>query len=645
MAKSSIMVEVVQNQTVPRLQVVPINEAWQIARKLNSQQNPDLEGITSLFEVIKNWTKRFSQSKVLPSKNHLMEETSFSEQKIDLFLLELLGYGAANSSSLIVGLPLLQLELSEVPSIKSTIVFVRPEYGKEWNIESYHREVIHQNVQSLEHWSKIRPIADSEQQAQTLQQSLQEDHIADSHMQTTILRMFQSDISIIDWKRSSIFECFVRPVIQVLLKKGVLILLQNTFQDKTIRRLYWKQDQEILSWYETLAKFYSSQILPDYASSSQTEISPEKLEPLPTHSMTPGFRQVVEELSVLHPFILPFQTRGKGTISPEEGKKLDNEMESAEGYLKKQTKAVSSHRFKFPAEVLEILKKEGNVFHTRYPMGRSVLSFYLHRERLQDAVSSAKRDFEKYGDDTQALILESMQVEHYMHKDILKVYTNLQRDVYYRLIPWYIRLFRRFFGQSLLLPKELIHVKEQFQSKLKTKIRIFETEQATVRVKKLAKQRFMEQQQKSNQTETDSSFSKKSHIYPQSTWSEKKNKDTTSQILNLIDQAWGAKLFPNRTLLLENISDFKTENEILFFLKKHCSRHIYSFYISSDKPEFTWPILISRRYLQKNGAKLLDQVQKDADKQRQAIMPDQEKFNIAVAIEDFLLKTIPKMLG
>ncbi len=109
------------------------------------------------------------------------------------------------------------------------------------------------------------------------------------------------------------------------------------------------------------------------------------------------------------------------------------------------------------------------------------------------------------------------------------------------------------------------------------------------------------------------------------------------KVIDILDEAWQNKEYPNRNYLLSRMPEFGSEDDMIYFLKKHGIGNLYSFFIKVNKPEFTLPILISRRYLRNEGKKLLIQTRSEIDKQRRVSqVPDQEKYDILTHVERFL---------
>ena len=117
----------------------------------------------------------------------------------------------------------------------------------------------------------------------------------------------------------------------------------------------------------------------------------------------------------------------------------------------------------------------------------------------------------------------------------------------------------------------------------------------------------------------------------------------TQKILEILDSAWLNKVYPNRTYLLERIPEIDSENKLMFFMKKHCSHKVFSFFIKIEKPEYVWPIFITRRYLRSNGKKMLSNIQKEIKTQKESLMPNQERYDELIYVEEFLERTLPRL--
>ena len=113
----------------------------------------------------------------------------------------------------------------------------------------------------------------------------------------------------------------------------------------------------------------------------------------------------------------------------------------------------------------------------------------------------------------------------------------------------------------------------------------------------------------------------------------------TKKILDFIDSEWSAGKFPDRTSVLKHATELKgNENALIFFLKKHGTKHLLSFQITSQSGKFPWPILVTRKYIRSNGRAMLKSASDEVNRQKNATMPDQLKYDINISLERFLSK-------
>jgi hypothetical protein len=107
---------------------------------------------------------------------------------------------------------------------------------------------------------------------------------------------------------------------------------------------------------------------------------------------------------------------------------------------------------------------------------------------------------------------------------------------------------------------------------------------------------------------------------------DEKIQETVRGMVTELDHAWDKNMLPNRNFLIEKYPIFNEET-IINFLKKYGRTEILSFRIMHEKPEYLWPILISRRYVKAKGKAMLAKAKHDADKQRKAMMRMGQRYS------------------
>jgi len=112
-------------------------------------------------------------------------------------------------------------------------------------------------------------------------------------------------------------------------------------------------------------------------------------------------------------------------------------------------------------------------------------------------------------------------------------------------------------------------------------------------------------------------------------------------MIKIIEKSWESNQMPNRITLQEHFPEF-TEDEVLSFVRKKSKGCIKSFTVLHPDPKYKWPILITKNWIVKHGYSILQKARKMTDDQRNALYPDQEKFEYYYAIENFLTRHLTK---
>lgn len=124
---------------------------------------------------------------------------------------------------------------------------------------------------------------------------------------------------------------------------------------------------------------------------------------------------------------------------------------------------------------------------------------------------------------------------------------------------------------------------------------------------------------------------------------EKQVKDVLQAIISALDTAWDAKLYPDREYLMQTVKTGMPEDQFVMFMKKHSLKEVLSFQIKSKTNKYKWPILVSRHYLKRHGKRLLEIARREAETERRAPAPDQDKFDLYSYMEEFLERVLPRI--
>ena len=228
----------------------------------------------------------------------------------------------------------------------------------------------------------------------------------------------------------------------------------------------------------------------------------------------------------------------------------------------------------------------------------------------------------------------------------------MEEAALYQDLAWYIKLIRFLTRRKKLKAQEVKELKVKKRAAIEEKILTLEQKWQEKEIRKLAVQRLKRELSKDSKRKASRSSIALVHSEEKTRESPEKNETAISdedtkrlvkKIIEILDEAWQAKTCPNRIYLLERLEEIESEDKLIFFMKKHCPSKVYSFFIKIDRPEYVWPILISHRYLQRNGQKMLNDIRNEMKAQREAFMPDQEKYDELSFIETFLERVLPKI--
>ena len=445
------------------------------------------------------------------------------------------------------------------------------------------------------------------------------------------------------------YALFARPVLQKLVDSKKLLLIKSQAPNgRAISGVFYPGTGELDQRLQVLSDYYFHHITHEGGESS-TERLQQSLATLDGgryEAMSEGHRQVVEELFLLAPTV---SRQRKEHVEQEKKKGLEEALEM----LGKFPRVVESAVLRNVSETnIQALKSVAGVLSAEFPYRGTLTDFFLHKSCIADAIKNARDAFDAGGDDTQVKILSAMGLEKYLDKDQYKAFLDLEQRVLFQQVPLLQKLFRMLFGRTKLDQKEVVKIKRKIQAELdkeKERLREREAKQAQ---KKLATERMQavdevaaaakEKVKEPAVGSFEPPEAEDPSVVKEKLKSEEEAKEQLKRIVDILDDAWSKNTHPNRTFLIEKLGNMN-EDELIMFLKKYGRKEVLSFRVRSEKEDYIWPILISRRYLRRNGKSLYNKVQEQANIQRKARMPDQEKFNIASSIEDFLGRVLPKL--
>lgn len=632
------------------VRVLPLRAAEELVQSLEARGDFKYRGIQRVFEQIKEWSQSFNQRGILPSPEQLARDTELPEDKLRLYLLELLGRGS-DGDRCVLALPAVQFIAGAGARISSMTVFCRPTAPDGDSARRFVTQYSTKNVQALEKWIGARGNQEPGRIREAITRAIQQGKVRETQARAEIVRLFYTDFDDTPERRRLAYMLFARPVIQKLIEDRKLLYLQTDLPDgRKVNGVYFHNPRDLEERCKALAEHYLKRIDPaDLGDPPDPEALFQKLRSSggKYSSLADGDRQVFEDLLLISPAV------GKVRKEQTETAKRQS-LEQALDQLARIPRVAESTMFRNVAgETLAQLRAVNGVMHAEYAYRGRITDFFLHKNMINEAVKAARDAFDQTGDDTQVFILSAMGLERYLDKDQYRAFLDLEQRVLFEKLPLLVRLWRLLTGRGKLAQKEIVQTKQKAAVDQQREMQKIREEDARAAKKRLLSERLSGEDAESKKASAERKPEPAEHGIeapePQSeeekyelVQQEQRAKDLLKKIVDTLDAAWEERLLPNREYVLQRVPELN-EDELILFLKKHGRKEVLSFRIKHEKPEYVWPILISRRYLRRFGKRLLARVQGEADVQRKAAMPNQEKFDVATSVEDFLGRTLPKL--
>jgi len=625
-------------------EVLDIAQATELCQAMEARGDFKFKGIFALFESILDWSNRMGSNGILPSMDQLQRDVNLPSDKIREYLNELIGRGSTKAR-MVFPIPAVDYLAGPSANLLRMVVYCRPGKADGNSARRFVQTYIDKNANAVARWIDSRPATRGGEFEEQLKKRIQEGRLPDTQAAAEIARFFYSDLDTTADRKKITYTLFAKPTIKKLIGSRHLILLPEQESGKVpYRAILYNRKNELEERFSLLARHGE---LPGISSSIAEGDTPGVLKALSaidqsTYASLPaGQKQVYHEMTLLIPLIDKMRVE-------EKEKKKKAELQTVLSDIQKQGRIIDIDRVRnITDEVKSSVLGTSSILNTEYPSNGRIYSYVLYKDAIPAAIKTARDLFDRQGDDAEIEILSAMGIERYLDQDSLRAFRDLEQRVLFNRLPWFIRLWRYLFGNSRLKPQEVEKAKLETtrrQSEEKLKIRTVEARQLQ---RKLAGERVKEKEAEKPKTpesravETKGQAELEFETEEKSLIEKEKAEEILKLIINELDAAWDAKLLPTREYLLQKLPDFE-EDFLVMFLKKYARKEIFSFRIRNEKPEYVWPVLISRRYIKKNGKALFAKAVAEADEQRKANMPNQEKFDIATSIEDFFNRIMAK---
>ena len=631
------------------LQVLDVKQASDVVQALEARGDFKYKGIARLYTIITNWTDRFDSNGILPTLEQLCRESELPEDKVKAYLREMTGRGSTNSP-VIVAMPSLQFVPGSDSRIENMTVYCRPGQREGGNAQRYYAAFVDKNTKALTRWLQVRPAPKADVTRNLLNQAIREGRLRDTRARTEVARLFLNEMDQTAEERRLNNVLHVRPVLKRLIDTKQMLLLNGQTPDgQDFNGVFFNQGTELEDRFNVIAEYFTRNVSAGGGDASDPEAVRTQLDAVDAGryaSLNESQKQVVQELLLLTPVVIKNR---KAAVEKTREEALTKVVEE----LLKHPRPVEASALKsVEAEDAAHMRSIKGILHADYALGGRIREFYLHKDNVAQAIDHARQLFDTDGNDVEVRILSAMGLERHLDTDRYRAFLDLEQRTLFSYLGFFKRLWRMLTGNRKLSEKEVVQLKREAQKEQEQeRARVRKTE-ARKAQKELVSKRMKgaDEGGESEGAGEGGSRAGGDHVNaPEPPSSEEKAaqdqsreeaRETLKQIVDILDEAWKNRLLPNRTYLVERMKGFD-EDQLIMFLKKYGRKEVLSFQIKHDRPEYVWPILISRRYLRRFGKSLLGRVSDEADAQRKAQMPDQHKFDVANSIEEFLNRVLP----
>lgn len=617
---------------------MPFREATDNVQALEARGDFKYKGIYGLYSFVLDSTARFMANRILPEIGQVKREVPLPEDRFAEFLSELSGRGSTRPPMVLV-IPSVDF-VAGAGRLSQLIILCRPTQQDGTSGRRYVEFYRQKSLEALTAWLRFNESHWVDLDADALFRQVSQGGIQNTHAGAIIARHFLIPYDRTTEQKAASYRSFVRPIIQQLIDEKKLLYLKDTALN--FHTIQFADEQSLKVRMEMLSTVCASAIpgfqVPSEFDPNRVQEQAEQL--YRNASLSPIQKQVVAELRLV---LAEFQR----LIRSRREREQKDRLATASADLLKQERVVPTTHFRnWDEEFTQKISAMTEVLSVEYPLRGRVLTFVLHRQKAYQAVISARKLFDEKADETEVRILLAMGVGRFLEGDQLRAFEDLEERILFERLPWFVRTWRALFGRRRISKEEVIGIREAMKKEEmdeQIEIKKKEAERTTrKRAEEQIEKKRREPSSDDNVVEAntmDATVSKSRETMA----ADERADEVLRKILDLLDAAWDRKELPNRTYVLENTPDFEGNEDVMVnFLKKYGRKQIYSFRVSREDPKFLWPILITKRYIVRNGRRMLRDAIEEADRQRKALMPEQEKFDVSTAIEDFLTRLMTK---
>ncbi|EMN26688.1 hypothetical protein LEP1GSC065_2661 [Leptospira kirschneri serovar Sokoine str. RM1] len=647
----------------PELKVADYNTALQLTQSLEARNDFQYKKIHKLLLIISDWTDKFLANRVLPNVDQLSKELSLDKDKTLQFLKELC---TKYNPPIIKKICMVDLNPNGDMSdgtiescLKMNSVFARPQQA---DISTSHRYVDGVNqltFNSISRWIREnRTSLGKNEFIKRIHSAISENKLSSTYASTEIGNLFKDPFDVSPELKQITINIHLKPVLKKLVEQKVLFFFRNEQAINPGNRsvFYYNIHAEILNRIEAYKIFLMDHIVPELQKigaigvlSDEEKENTRSLVNSIMPYLSPAYgdqKTAMEELMVM----LHVEEEDKEKKEKEEKKVKLGEIVD---YVKSANRLVDLNFLRFRGQQIEeeirtLVANHDQILHTEFADKNTLYHYVLHKLAVSGAIEAARKTFASTGNDNEIRILDRMRIKDFIEdKELAISFDKLEMSSLFKYLPFFTRLWRNIFGNVKVHKSEADQIKAQNTIELNKKIVEVRSKKIQEDATKLAEKRLKEKDAK-ELAEKNARKQQTVNLKQEKTQTTSKEVDPQSaklleRVLDILDDYWSNLQYPDRNILLYEMDGEIDEDGMINFLKKFGKNDIYSFMVRNQEDKYTFPILITKRYLKKKGKELLEKASSIIDEQKNASMPDQDLFDFCISLEAFLRKTLPKI--
>ncbi|TGK01748.1 hypothetical protein EHQ53_14800 [Leptospira langatensis] len=650
----------------PELKVADYNSTLQLTQALEARGDFQYKGIHKLVLIIGDWTEKYVANKILPNTEQLARELTLDKERVSAYLKEMT---ARHNPPLVKKICMVDYNPTGDSSdgritsfLRLITVFARPSQTDAGSSHRYVDGVNLTSFSSIQRWVKEkRQFPGKENFQRWVYDCIDNNKLSETYASSEIGNLFQDTFDVTPVLKQTTINIHLKPVLKKLVDNRTLYFYRNENALSPGNRsvFYYNIHDEIIARLEAYKKYLVEKIIPELQRigvlGNFSEQDLENTRSIATQVLpflSPAYgdqKTAVEELlSLIH-----FEEEEKDKKEKEEKKAKLSELLD---YIKSANRLVDLNYLRFRGEAIgeeirNLIINHDMILHAEFADKKSLYTFVLHKECINGAIETAKRVNIATGNDTEIRVLAKMNIRDFLEsREASSQFEKLEYSSLFKYLPFITRFFRSIFGNVMVHRFEAEEIRARLAAEQNKKVLEAKTKAAQEEKVRLAERRIKDKEAAEATAKARavaamaaSSSENSPSRSAASPEQDAETKQMLTSVLDILDHAWNGGEYPDRNYLVQALGGSQDENTVINFLKKNAKKEIHSFMVRNQEEQYSFPVLVTRRFLKKNGRGLLDKAKKIVDEQKNAGMPEQEKFDFYISLEDFLNRTLPKI--